>query len=59
MWFCGRTNVGIVQAENDFDGIKYYIGAVEGLDEEEDKLFIANWGSSFPKDVGNLLFGVK
>jgi hypothetical protein len=56
-WFCGRTNVGIVKVETDFEGIKYYIAAVEGLDEMVDVNFIASWGSSFPKDAGAVLFG--
>jgi hypothetical protein len=56
MWFCGRTNVGIVKVNDEYDGIKYYIGSVMGFREEDDKKFIAEWGSTFPKDAGDLLF---
>ena len=56
MWFCGRTNVGIVQVNDEYDGIKYYIASVDGINEELDKKFIADWGSTFPKDAGDLLF---
>lgn len=61
-WFCGRTMVGIVKVEDEYDGIKYYIasppGEAKGNNEQEDIQFIADWGSTFPKDVGDLLFGV-
>ena len=57
-WFCGRTNVGIVRVEDEYDGIKYYIASVEGFDETVDAEFIADWGSTFPKDAGDRLFGV-
>ena len=62
-WFCGRTEVGIVQIEDEHSGIKYYIaappGEASGNNEEEDIQFIADWGSTFPKDVGDKLFGVE
>lgn len=58
-WFCGRSNVGIVRVEDEFDGIKYYIGACKGMDEDMDKQWIADWGSTFPQDAGDILFGVK
>ena len=61
-WFCGRTMVGIVQVEDQYDGIKYYIasppGEANGHNEQEDIDFIADWGSTFPKQAGDLLFGV-
>jgi hypothetical protein len=58
-WFCGRTNVGIVQVEDEYEGIKYYIASPGNTaqDEEEDAQFIADWGSTFPKDAGDILFG--
>lgn len=59
MWFCGRTNVGIVMVNDEYDGVKYYISAVSGVDEEYDKQFIADWGSTFPKDAGDALFHRK
>ena len=58
MWFCGRTNVGIVKVNDEFEGVKYYIAAVSGLDEDSDIKFIADWGSTFPKSAGDVLFGV-
>lgn len=60
MWFCGRSNVGIVRVEDEWDGIKYYIGSgFAGYDEETDKKFITDWGSTFPNHAGDALFGVK
>ena len=64
LWFCGRSNVGIVQVEDEWDGIKYYIGSppmseYSPWSEEQDKGWIADWGSTFPKSVGDVLFGVK
>lgn len=59
MWFCGRTNVGIVRVKTDYEGVKYYISSVSGLDEKKDAEFIADWGSTFPKDAGDKLFGVE
>jgi hypothetical protein len=54
--------VGIVQVEDQYDGIKYYIasppGEAKGHNEQEDIDFIADWGSTFPKQAGDLLFGV-
>lgn len=55
-WFCGRTNVGIVKVNDEYDGIKYYIAAVSGLNEDTDIKFIAEWGSTFPKEAGEALF---
>lgn len=60
-WYCaGHGNVGIVQVMDEYDGIKYYIGSfpgeARGHSEEEDIQWITDWGSSFPKDAGNLLF---
>lgn len=59
-WFCGRTNVGIVRVQFEaVDEIRYFISAIEGFDPEYDKQFIAQWGSHFPTDAGDVLFGVK
>ena len=58
MWFCGRSNVGIVRVKDEWEGIKYYIGSPRGEDEEADTQFIADWGSTFPKHAGDSLFGV-
>lgn len=58
-WFCGgHGNVGVVRVEDQYDGIKYYIGQVTGDSEEMDTHHIMNWGSTFPKDAGDVLFGV-
>jgi hypothetical protein len=59
-WFCGRSNVGIVRVEDPYDGIKYYISSVPIPDTEaSDSQFIADWGTTFPTDAGNKLFGVE
>lgn len=57
-WFCGRSNIGIVQIFDLHDGVKYYIGLCTGNSEEDDKQMIAEWGSHFPKEAGDVLFGV-
>lgn len=58
VWFCaGHGNVGIVKVETEFQGIKYFIGQCEGNDEGMDKMWIADWGSSFPTEAGKVLFG--
>jgi hypothetical protein len=59
MWFSGRTSVGVVRVIDEYEGIKYYIAAVSGLDEQVDTQFIMDWGSTFPKDAGDKLFGVE
>lgn len=56
MWF---NKVGIVRVEDEFDGIKYYIKDVDGLNEEADTWKVADWGSTFPKAAGDVLFGVS
>ena len=63
-WYCaGHGNAGIVMVEDEHDGIKYYIGScpgeARGHNEQEDIQWIADWGSSFPIDAGDVLFGVK
>ena len=58
-WFNGG---GIIRVETYYDGIKYYIGTwgpLGGKDEKNDADFIAAWGNTFPKDAGDVLFGVK
>ena len=56
-WF---NLVGIVRVEDPHEGIKYYIKHISGLlDEEQDMKDIADWGSTFPNDAGDVLFGVK
>lgn len=59
MWYCaGHGNVGIVRVATQYEGIKYYIGQCEGIDNQADQEHIANWGSTFPIAAGHLLFGV-
>jgi hypothetical protein len=64
MWFCaGHGNCGIVKIEDPYEGNKYYIGSFPGEEgnhnEQEDIQWIAEWGSSFPREAGNVLFGVE
>jgi hypothetical protein len=35
----------------------YRIAAVDGYDEVSDAQFIADYGSTFPRDAGDVLFG--
>lgn len=57
IWFCaGHGNVGIVKVD-DCGEIKYYIGQCGGKNESIDKMWIADWGSSFPTEAGKVLFG--
>ena len=59
-WFGGRTLTGIVRTEDEWVGIKYYIAGIEHPSTPEaDAQFVADWGGTFPKDAGNVLFGVK
>ena len=61
-WFNG---CGIVRVEDQYEGIKYYIKAIPFEDhfdfstEEQDKMFVAEGGLTFPNDAGDVLFGVK
>ena len=58
-WFTnGPGTVGIVRTSTPYDGTKYYIGTGRGLDEREDVLHIADYGSTFPFEAGNALFRV-
>jgi hypothetical protein len=59
-WFTNRDDTtGIVRVETDYDGIKYYISPVSGDDERMDAQYVAEWGSTFPSNAGDVLFGVK
>lgn len=58
-WFSGRNCVGLVRVDIPFEGIQYYIGPAEGLDEDIDTVSIAEWGARFPDDAGDLLFGIE
>lgn len=57
IWF---NTVGIVRAEDEYEGIKYYISDLRpGNTAEEDQIEIMEWGDRFPNDAGDVLFGVK
>jgi hypothetical protein len=59
-WFCaGHGNVGIVKVTNVDNGeesIRYYIGQCDGNDESDDVRRIMDFGSSFPRNAGDVLF---
>jgi hypothetical protein len=58
-WFNTKTGiVGIVYAQDDYENKDYFIGVAQGLHEPIDIANIANIGTPFPKDVGDLLFGI-
>jgi hypothetical protein len=55
-WF---NNVGIARCEGNLQGdVRYYIKAVAGHDEQADTNDVMQFGSKFPKDAGDALFGV-
>ena len=55
-WF---NNVGIARCEGNLPGdVRYYIKAVSGHDEQADTNDVMQFGSKFPKDAGDALFGV-
>jgi hypothetical protein len=58
IWFTpiGGSLIGIVKAEVEYEGIKYYIGHASGLDEDADALNIAERGARFPADAAEKLF---
>lgn len=68
-WFSGRNCVGIVQTVQDHEkeeyrqtGVAdfvYYIGVGAGQDERDDANYIAEWGSTFDRKAGDVLFGVE
>lgn len=59
-WFTDTTGcIGIVKVLDKWDGIKYYIGHAGGYDSAHDAEQIAGWGSSFPTEAGDKLFGVR
>lgn len=58
-WFCGRANIGIVRVETEFSGIEYRMTTCSGLDKTVDVQHIADYGSPFPSDAGDVLFRIK
>lgn len=58
-WFNTRGLIGIARTEDEWEGIKYYITVVPNSTTPiEDAQFVADWGSTFPKAAGDILFGV-
>lgn len=58
-WFSAiKGCIGIVQTYEDGE-YRYFLGSGHGNDEAVDIQLIRNWGSKFPVDAGNILFGVK
>lgn len=58
LWY---INCGIVRVEDEYEGIKYYIRGLQANEwstPERDAQFVAEWGSKFPREVGDILFGV-
>ena len=58
LWY---INCGIVRVEDEYEGIKYYIRGIQNTEwstPEKDSQLVADWGSTFPKEVGDVLFGV-
>ena len=55
IWF---NNVGIVLVKLEHPPFrKYYIKQIDGYDQWVDIQAIKDWGSNFPKDAGDVLFG--
>lgn len=57
IWFSGTSTVGLVRCDVPYEGIRYYIGAATGMDENVDKEHIAAWGARFPNEIGDIMFG--
>ena len=59
-WFSGaRGVVGIVMADDEREGIRFFIGPADGLNEQIDINNIMTWGARFPDGAGKAMFGVK
>lgn len=53
-WFSHMlTTIGIVSIKNEIGQVKFYIGKVEGFDEEADTKFISEYGAKI--DPENLI----
>lgn len=56
-WFCGRDNIGIVKVVDVHSKeVEYRIGIVAGHNVGDDLQSIADYGSRFPNDAGDVLF---
>lgn len=59
-WFTNRDGcTGIVAVEDEYEGVKYYIGHVRGASESQDAQYVAEWGSTFPIAAGEALFSKR
>ena len=58
-WFSDRTHVGVVCYKTALGKVEYKISSVPGDDEQEDIMYVLNWGTKFPDDAGKVLFGAK
>lgn len=58
-WFTSSLSVGVVQVEDEYDGLLYFIGPSNANNEVTDVQWIASWGAKFPKNAGDVLFGVN
>ena len=57
IWFTNPHGViGIAKVETEFEGVKYYISAVSGLDVDIDQQTVIEWGARFPDEAGDVLF---
>ena len=56
LWYhCGTDGIGIVKTLNDQGELQYYIGTGYGANMKEDEQRIANWGTRFSLEAGNIL----
>ena len=68
-WYTSNVTIGIVQVVQDHQkefyrqtgkaDFKYYIGLGGGRDEKTDMETIADWGTPFDFQAGQVLFGVS
>jgi hypothetical protein len=59
-WFnSARGTVGIVMADDEREGVRFFIGPADGLNEQIDINNIMTWGARFPDGAGKAMFGVK
>jgi hypothetical protein len=60
VWFTNRNScIGIVRVKTEYDGIKYFIANTHGKNQKEDEEHVALWGSTFPQEAGDILFGIR
>ena len=57
LWFTNRGLIGVVLAHDDAGNTVYLIGTGDGLNETIDVNLITAFGSHFPRDAGDALFG--